>query len=182
LSSVLVLAAASAADLPRVALLAQSVRIFVLVALMPAILSLSGDGTGMGPPAAPVTSTLLEIVVTLAGSAAAAGLLAALNVPGGVLLVAMVASAVLHGAGLVAGRLPPGLLILGFIATGAVIGARFRGSSLASLARTLPPRWAACSWRSPSRPGSRPWAAAGSGCRSGSSGWPTRRVGWRRWR
>jgi membrane AbrB-like protein len=32
----------------------------------------------------------------------------------------------------------PRLLILGFVATGAVIGARFRGSSLAALARTLP--------------------------------------------
>jgi uncharacterized membrane protein AbrB (regulator of aidB expression) len=108
LSSVLVLAATSAADLPRVAL-AQSVRIFILVALMPTILSLSGDGPGTGPPATPVTSTLPEIVATLATSAAVAGLLAALNVPGGVLLGAMVASAVLHGAGLVIGRLPPRL-------------------------------------------------------------------------
>jgi membrane AbrB-like protein len=137
LSSVLVLAATSAADLPRVAL-AQSVRLFTLVALMPAILSLVGDRAGAGPPAnAAVTSTLPESVVTLTASAAVAGLLAALHVPGGVLLGAMVASAALHGA-MMAGRLPPGLLILGFVATGAVIGARFRGSSLASLGRTLP--------------------------------------------
>jgi len=138
LSSVLVLAATSAADLPRVAL-AQSVRLFTLVALMPAILSFLGDDAGAGPPAnAAVTSTLPEIVVTLTASAAVAGLLAALHVPGGVLLGAMMASAALHGTGLVAGRLPPGLLILGFVATGAVIGARFRGTTLTVLGRTLP--------------------------------------------
>jgi uncharacterized protein len=46
LSSVPVLAATSAADLPRVSL-AQNVRIFTLVAPMPAILSFLGDRAGV---------------------------------------------------------------------------------------------------------------------------------------
>jgi membrane AbrB-like protein len=137
LSSVLVLAATSAADLPRVAL-AQSVRLFTLVALMPAALSSWGDVGAAGPAPPAVSSTLPEIAATLAASAAAAALLAALRVPGGVLLGAMVASAILHGAGLAGGRLPPALLIPGFVATGAVIGTRFRGTSLAVLRATLP--------------------------------------------
>jgi membrane AbrB-like protein len=137
LSSVLVLAAASAADLPRVAL-AQSVRLFTLVALMPAILSAWGGGRTASPPVAPAASTAPALAVTLAAGAALAALLAALRVPGGVLLGAMVASGLLHATGLVEGRLPPSILVLGFVATGAVIGARFRGTSLAILRRTLP--------------------------------------------
>jgi membrane AbrB-like protein len=182
LSSVLVLAATSAADLPRVAL-AQSVRLFTLVALMPAILSFLGDGAGAGPPTnAAVTSTLPEIVVTLTASAAIAGLLAALHVPGGVLLGAMVASAALHGTGLVAGRLPPGLLILGFSPPGRSLApASAAPRSPSSAARCLV-LWAACSSRSPFRPGSRPSAPLGSACPSASSGWPTPRAGLRPWR
>ena len=42
-SAVVVIASGSAADLPRV-VLAQSIRIFTLVALMPAILALTSDG------------------------------------------------------------------------------------------------------------------------------------------
>jgi membrane AbrB-like protein len=137
LSSVLVLAATSAADLPRVAL-AQSVRLFTLVALMPSILSLWGQGRAAARAMAPAASTAPELAVTLAVGAALAAVLAWLRVPGGVLLGAMVASGVLHGTGIVEGRLPPGILVLGFVATGAVIGERFRGTSLANLRRTLP--------------------------------------------
>jgi membrane AbrB-like protein len=134
---VLVLAATSAADLPRVAL-AQSVRLFTLVALMPAILSAWGGGRAAPPPVAPAATTAPALAVTLAAGAGLAALLAALRVPGGVLLGAMVASGLLHATGLVEGRLPPGILVLGFVATGAVIGARFRGASLSILRRTLP--------------------------------------------
>lgn len=137
LSSVLVLAASSPADLPRVAL-AQSIRLFVLVALMPAILRLLDSGGGnMAAPAA-LVSPPLEIVVTLAASTLAAAGLAVLRVPGGVLLGSMLASAVLHGAGLVEGRLPPAILLLGFVVTGVVIGIRFKGTRLGLLLNTLP--------------------------------------------
>lgn len=137
LSSVLVLAALSPADLPRVAL-AQSIRLFVLVALMPALLRLLGDaGAGASTAGFPVSSPL-EIVATLAASALAAAGLAALKVPGGVLLGSMLASAVLHGAGLVEGRLPPPILLLGFVVTGVVIGIRFKGTRLGLLLATLP--------------------------------------------
>ena len=48
-AAVIVLAATSAADLPRV-VLAQSIRIFILVALMPAMLTFVGGGSsGAGP-------------------------------------------------------------------------------------------------------------------------------------
>lgn len=137
LSSVLILAAGSGADLPRVAL-AQSVRLFTLVAVMPAVLALVGGSGGGSVGPGPAVSSPVEIAATLLASAGAAAALAALRVPGGVLLGAMAASAVLHGTGLVEGRFPPGILTLGFVVTGAVIGIRFRGTRLATLVATLP--------------------------------------------
>lgn len=137
LSSVLVLAAASPADLPRVAL-AQSIRLFTLVAILPLLLRAFGSDTAAAPTQTLLVSSPLEITATLALSAVAAAGLAALRVPGGVLLGAMVASAVLHGAGLVAGRLPQAILIVGFVTTGAVIGIRFKGTRLGLLLTTLP--------------------------------------------
>jgi membrane AbrB-like protein len=137
LSSVLVLAATSTADLARVAL-AQSIRLFTLVALMPTALTLLGGSGVVARAPDHAVSLPAEIVVTLAASAAAAAALAGLRVPGGVLLGAMTASAVLHGAGLIEGRFPPGILIVGFVTTGAVIGVRFRGTRIATLVATLP--------------------------------------------
>jgi membrane AbrB-like protein len=137
LSSVLVLAASSPADLPRVAL-AQSIRLFVLVALMPALLRLLDSGGGNAAASGALVSPPLEIVVTLAASTLAAAGLAVLHVPGGVLLGSMLASAVLHGGGLVEGRLPPAILLLGFVVTGVVIGIRFKGTRLGLLLKTLP--------------------------------------------
>jgi uncharacterized protein len=137
-ASVIVLAATSAADLPRV-VLAQSIRIFILVALMPAMLTYIGGGSsGAGPAPIMPTSTALEVLATLAASGSLAVLLTFLRVPAGALLGAMIASGILHATGLVHGRFPPLLVIIGFVATGVVIGARFRGTSLATLRRTVP--------------------------------------------
>ena len=71
-------------------------------------------------------------------SAGGAWILHVLRVPGGILLGSMVASALLHGADIVSGRPPVAILIPGFIATGAVIGARFRGVSMALIRATFP--------------------------------------------
>ena len=138
-SSVAVLAANSSADLPRV-ILAQSLRVFTLVALMPPVLSMASGTPPAGPAglsAQSVNSPAEALAVFLAGGAVAV-LLNRLRVPAGTLLGAMVVSAGLHAAGLVHGRFPQPLIILGFIATGAVIGARFRGTTLRTVIRTVP--------------------------------------------
>lgn len=137
-SAVVVLAATSAADLPRV-VLAQSIRIFILVALMPTILTYVGGGSSnAGPAPTPLTNTPFEVLATLAASGSLAALLTFLRVPAGALLGAMIASGILHATGLVHGSFPPLLVILGFVATGVVIGARFRGTSLATVRQTVP--------------------------------------------
>lgn len=139
LASVIVLAATSSADVPRV-VLAQSVRIFILVALMPATLTLLGGGLSGSAPVvqATQTNTALEVLATCAASGSLAALLGYLRVPAGSMLGAMIASGVLHATGLVHGRFPPVLIVIGFIATGVVIGTRFRGTSLTVLRQTVP--------------------------------------------
>lgn len=138
-SAVAIMAANSSADLPRV-ILAQSLRVFTLVALMPPILSLTSSGVpggSVGLPPQPASSVVEALTIFLA-SGVLAVVLERLRVPAGTFLAAMVVSAVLHATGLVQGRFPQPLIILGFIATGAVIGARFRGTTLQTLVRTIP--------------------------------------------
>lgn len=139
-SAVVVIAASSAADMPRV-VLAQSLRIFTLVLLMPPLISLLAPGVPTGAasavPNGPVNS-LGETLLVFAVACLLGGLLRRLRVPAGILLGAMLASVALHASGIVHGRFPPPLVIAGFVATGAVVGARFRGTSLALLARTAP--------------------------------------------
>lgn len=138
-ASIAVIAATSSADLPRV-IFAQSLRVFTLVALMPPVLAFANGGTGTSPMygPAPEVNSLPEALAVFAASSLLAIVLAKLRVPAGTLLGAMIASATLHASGLVHGRFPPPLVILGFVATGAVIGARFRGTTLATIARTAP--------------------------------------------
>ena len=137
-SSVVVIAAASTADLPRV-ILAQSLRVFTLVALMPPFLAfLSGGVAGAAAIPSVGTSTLGETVAVFAASGGLALAMNRFGVPAGTLLGAMIASALLHATGFVHGRFPSPLVTIGFVATGAVIGARFRGTSLATLLRTVP--------------------------------------------
>jgi membrane AbrB-like protein len=102
-----------------------------------ALLDRGAVGT-LVPAVVPEVNSLGEAVAVFITSAATALLLARLWVPAGALLGAMIASAGLHASGLVHGRFPPPLVILGFVATGSVIGARFRGTTLATIARTVP--------------------------------------------
>ena len=81
---------------PRV-ILAQSLRVFTLVALMPPFLALTNaDPIAPAMAAAPATSTLAESVAVFAVSVGAAAALKRLGVPAGTLLGAMLASALLH--------------------------------------------------------------------------------------
>lgn len=137
-SSVVVIAASSDADLPRV-ILAQSLRVCTLVALMPPILTmLNAEPVAPAADADAGVNSLGEVLAVLAVSGGLAAAMRRLGVPAGTLLGAMLASAVLHATGLVHGRFPQPLVIAGFIATGAVIGVRFQGTSLDTIRRTVP--------------------------------------------
>lgn len=137
-SAVLIIASTSSADMPRV-VLAQSLRIFTLVLLMPPLIALASGGAHPPPMIhAVATNSPAEALLVFAAAAALALGLHRLRVPAGILLGAMIASTILHATGAVHGRFPAPLVIAGFIATGAVIGGRFRGTTAATLARTAP--------------------------------------------
>ncbi|WP_051341164.1 AbrB family transcriptional regulator [Azospirillum halopraeferens] len=139
LGPVLVLAAESRADLMRVAL-AQSLRLFTLVAVMPRVLeALAAAPAGGVPAVADAGSEPLELVLVGAACTATAAVFHRLRAPGGVMMGAMLASAVLYGSGIASHRLPDWLLTVSFVVTGAVIGVRFRGVTPRALLGALRP-------------------------------------------
>jgi membrane AbrB-like protein len=138
LPAVLAMAVGTSADLPRVAL-AQSLRLFTLVAVMPPLLQWLAVPSTQATTSTGTQGDLSGLLLLLGVSAAAAGLLHRMRLPGGVLLGAMMASAVLHGTGMIQGLLPQDLLAAGFTAIGAMIGSRFRGVKLSTLLAILRP-------------------------------------------
>ncbi len=131
LSYVVALAAASGADLRRV-VVGQSIRLFLLVAAIPAIIS------SIEPVVAPVSPRVLEplvLVLLLAASTAGAVAFAALHVPAGYLTGSLLVSGVAHASGLVSGTLPVVLTVAAYVTLGAMIGGRFVGTDLAFVRR-----------------------------------------------
>jgi uncharacterized protein len=132
------MAVGTSADLPRVAL-AQSLRLFTLVAVMPPLLRWLAVPSTEATTSIGTPGDLSGFLLLLGASAATAGLMYRMRFPGGVLLGAMSASAVLRGTGMIQGLLPPDLLAAGFTAIGALIGSRFRGVKLSTLLAILRP-------------------------------------------
>lgn len=140
LSYVIAVAATTGADIRKVAV-SQSIRIFLLIAVLPGIIvALEG-----GPPDAPAVLTaawqqmaVLVVVSTVVGFA-----FRWLRVPAGLLTGSFAASSFLHGSGLVVGTLPGPAIILAFVLLGALVGSRFVGTSLGFLARILLPSFGA---------------------------------------
>ncbi|CTQ55793.1 membrane protein AbrB duplication [Roseibium album] len=123
LSYVIALATDRGADLPRIAS-SQSLRLFILVAILPfAVVSSSGgvDGEGSLAP----TSSLLEILVGLPLCLAASMLAVKLRVPGGWMTGAFFMSAGLNASGAWTLVLPDFVVLPCFVMMGAMIGSRF---------------------------------------------------------
>jgi membrane AbrB-like protein len=135
MSLVLALASVSRADMARV-VVAQSLRVFLLIALTPSFVNLIGPlNAGAGAIVRPVASPR-DIVVTLAAAAAGGLLFRLLRVPAAPLFGALAASTAIHAAGLAAGVFPWPLLLAGFVGIGAIAGSRFAGTDLVTLRDT----------------------------------------------
>lgn len=132
----LLMAMRSRADVPRVAV-TQLIRLLVLTALLPLLLSALDQGAG--PPRAPLTSSAgpAELLTVLVACGLIGAVCERLNLPAGTLLGAMFASVLVHGSGLSDARLSPGLLIPAYIVTGTFVGLRFKGVSLRLIVETL---------------------------------------------
>jgi membrane AbrB-like protein len=126
------------ADLKKVAI-AQSLRLLILVELIPLIALLIGHPTGAPAAASAETASLRDILIMLVVGAAAGFVVQRLKVPGGWMLGALLASAALLLGGVVEGRLPFDVVLLFVIMLAAITGSRLRPGDMAILPRIVRP-------------------------------------------
>jgi hypothetical protein len=124
LSQITILAAERGADVPAIAVV-QTVRVIILTAALPMLLTLTGLAPSSPPAAGVVVASPLEMAELVAAAVAVAMLLRLARFPASWMFGAMIASAVLHGTGLIEGGLPPWLRGVALVGIGALIGARF---------------------------------------------------------
>ena len=135
LSLVLLLASATTADMRRVTI-AQCIRLFFLVAVLPSLIRLLSPAEVFHVPP-PVIGSAGELALLVAVSAAAGFGLERLRVPAGLMLGPMLASALMQLSGAVTGAAPLSILIPANVVLGVMIAARFKGFSLAELRMAL---------------------------------------------
>jgi len=139
LSFVLAAAEQLRTDMKKVAV-AQSVRLVMLVELVPLIgLLLGHSGELAGGAEQPSHVGLVDLALLLGAGLAAALLFLVVRLPGAWMLGGLFASAALLLSGVVEGRLPPLLVIPCTIALAAIAGSRFRPGDMAILPRLLRP-------------------------------------------
>jgi hypothetical protein len=124
LSQVTILAAEKGADVPAIAVV-QTMRVIILTAALPMLLTLTGLAPASPPSSAVVVASPFGLAELVAASVAVSLLLRWVNFPASWMFGAMIGSSLLHGAGLVEGTLPPWLRGVALVGVGALIGARF---------------------------------------------------------
>jgi membrane AbrB-like protein len=124
LSQIIILAAEKGADVPAIAVV-QTMRVIILTAALPLLLTLTGL-TAPSLPAAPVAiASPLGLAGLIGAALVAALLLRLIKFPASWMFGAMIASSVLHGMGWVEGGLPPWVRAVALVGIGTLIGARF---------------------------------------------------------
>lgn len=131
LSSVLAIAHERNGDIPGIVVV-QTVRLFVLVAILPAIIS-----TLEGRPSTAVVNTGWlsgsEIAVIAIASIVLGWLLHRVGIAAAMLIAGALVSASLHGAGIYTGTMPSPIAIAGFVMIGTMIASRMHGITWQSL-------------------------------------------------
>ena len=124
LSQVTILAAEKGADVPAIAVV-QTMRVIILTAALPMLLSVTGIAPSPSQATSVVIASPLGLAELVAAAVAVALLLRWIKFPASWMFGAMIGSSLLHGAGLVEGTLPPWLRGIALVGVGALIGARF---------------------------------------------------------
>jgi membrane AbrB-like protein len=124
LSQITILAAEKGADVPAIAVV-QTMRVIILTAALPMLLTFAGISPSSPPAATAAIASPLELTGLIAASVAVALLLRLIKFPASWMFGAMIGSSVLHGTGLVEGGLPPWVRGVALVGIGALIGARF---------------------------------------------------------
>ena len=134
LGLVVALADDAKADMRRV-IIAQSIRLFFLVAALPIVIN------SLSPQPAPQTaasnSVLWEIALVLAASAGAALLLERLRVPAGLFIGSIFVSAAFYVGDIAHGALPAPALMLANVILGTSLASRFQDFTLGELLYSL---------------------------------------------
>ena len=132
LSQITMLALERGADVSAIAVV-QTMRVIVLTAALPILLSLTGIAGPSQPGAAMAVASPLELGELIASAVALALLLRLLNFPASWMFGAMIGSSLLHGTGMIEGGLPEWVRAIALIGIGAVIGTRFARMKIAVL-------------------------------------------------
>jgi uncharacterized protein len=132
LSQITMLALERGADVSAIAVV-QTMRVIILTAALPLLLSLTGIAAPSQPAAAMAVASPLELGELIASAVALALLLRLLNFPASWMFGAMIGSSLLHGTGMIEGGLPEWVRGIALIGIGAVIGTRFARMKIAVL-------------------------------------------------
>lgn len=126
LSMTLALAESGFGD-PRGVAILQSMRLALIVTLLPVVIGLAGFGGDPARLSALAAMPPMQFAGVVLAAVALGYLLARLRSPAPYLIAGIIVSAVSHGAGFAQGTTPPALLIAAIICVGANIGTRFAG-------------------------------------------------------
>lgn len=132
LSFVMAAAEGLQTDLKKVAI-AQSLRLLILVELVPLLAFVVGHPSGAPMSSSGAVAGPRDTLIMLAVGVVAAFVLQRLKIPGGWMLGGLLASAGLLLGGVVEGRLPFQLVLPFIIALAAITGSRFRPGDMAIL-------------------------------------------------
>lgn len=135
LALVLLLAANSKADMRRVTI-AQCIRLFFLVAALPALIRLISP-VEESLAVQPVIGSAFDIAILVATSTAAGLLLEKIRFPAGLILGPTLVSAVFELTGVIEGAAPMSLLIPANVILGVMIAARFTNFTFGEFRRAL---------------------------------------------
>jgi membrane AbrB-like protein len=139
LSTVLAIAADRNADVASIAIV-QSLRLFVLVTLLPSVVVLVGGGQGGGilPGAGLPTASPFGLALVLAGGLAVGTAFERLRVAAPVLLGTTLVSTFLHATESAPGVVPPVIATAGLVLIGVFVAERFRSLKWSSMRQTIP--------------------------------------------
>jgi membrane AbrB-like protein len=135
LALVLLLAANGTADMRRVTI-AQCIRLFFLVAALPAVINLISPEEGLHLQQ-PVIGRPLEIAILVVVATAAGLALDRLRFPAGLIIGPTLVAAGLELSGVIDGAMPAGLLIPANVILGVMIAARFSAFNFAEFLAAL---------------------------------------------
>jgi len=134
LGYIMALTAEGHGDAPTVVVV-QSIRLFLVTALLPLILERMGLRLPHTQSANLPVMGAVELLVILAVSFLVGWVLQRGRMPAGFFISGIITSSIAHYAGLVSGGPPAALLFIGFAITGTMVGARFSTIPLADFKR-----------------------------------------------